>query len=129
MIAIDTNLVVRLIADDDAPQVASARHLMEQNQVFLSFGVLMECEWVLRSQYDMSRQEINNALAGFVRLAPVNLSDRAGVRWALERHADGADLADMLHLVDSGSAEQFATFDRGVAAKAGASPPLSILTL
>jgi predicted nucleic-acid-binding protein len=129
VIAIDTNVVVRLIADDDQAQVSSALHLMDRHDVFVSFGVLMESEWVLRSQYGMSRNEVNTALSAFIQLGPVNLSDRQGVRWALERHADGADLTDMLHLVDSGAAAQFASFDRNLAKQSGPNPPLPILAL
>jgi predicted nucleic-acid-binding protein len=127
--AIDTNVVIRLVTRDDAPQLAVARQLLAEGDLFVSFGVLMECEWVLRSQYRMNRQDVSQALSAFVQLVGIQLPDREGVRWALSRHGEGADLADMLHLVDSGTADGFATFDQNVIAQAGSDAPLPIITL
>ena len=52
MIAIDANVVVRLLVDDDHGQFRRARRLLAASPVFVANTVLLECEWVLRSVYD-----------------------------------------------------------------------------
>lgn len=81
---------------------------------------------VLRAAYRWPRDRVNAALAALLRLEGVTVERAAGVTWALVRHAAGADLADMLHLVAATGADGFATFDRGVSAGAGAAPPIAI---
>jgi predicted nucleic-acid-binding protein len=55
----------------------------------------------------------------------VSVPDRAGVLWACERYAKGADFADMIHLLATESAE-FLTFDRDFVRLAGNEPPCTI---
>jgi predicted nucleic-acid-binding protein len=129
VISIDTNVVIRLIVRDDMTQFRKAQIFLDTNQVFVGFCVLMECEWVLRSQYQMQRLEVNAALGAFIRLGPVHVADREGLNWAIERHADGADFADMLHLLDAGSSEGFATFDGSLQKNAGTETPLQVILI
>lgn len=51
MIAFDTCILVRFLADDDKEQADSAEVLLADNTVFLPKTVLLETEWVLRSRY------------------------------------------------------------------------------
>ena len=60
MIAFDTNLLVRLVVNDNEKQAEIAEHLLETNQVFIPCTVLLETEWVLRSIYKKPRHEISN---------------------------------------------------------------------
>jgi len=60
MIAFDTNLLVRLVVNDNEKQAEIAEHLLETNQVFIPYTVLLETEWVLRSIYKKTRHEISN---------------------------------------------------------------------
>jgi predicted nucleic-acid-binding protein len=129
VIAVDTNIVVRLIVRDDAKQLARAQTLMDENEMFVSLSVLLECEWVLRSRYQMKRNEVNGALLSFIRLAHVCIADRDGLKWALGRHATGADFADMIHLIDANTAEGFATFDTDLAKEAGPEAPMPIVLI
>jgi len=48
MVAIDTNIVVRILTNDDPPQVARARRLLQGETAWIGLAVLMETEWVLR---------------------------------------------------------------------------------
>jgi predicted nucleic-acid-binding protein len=57
----------------------------------------------------------------------VSVPDHAA--WAIDRLEAGADFADMMHIATAAGATRFVTFDRGVAKKAGATPPISIETL
>jgi predicted nucleic-acid-binding protein len=55
MIALDTNVVVRLLIRDDPAQADLAAQLVRGNQVLLTTTVLLETEWVLRSRCRVPR--------------------------------------------------------------------------
>ena len=48
MLAADTNLLVRVVTEDDAEQSPKARRILAENPIFISKTVLLETEWVLR---------------------------------------------------------------------------------
>ena len=58
MIALDTNVLIRLIIFDDPIQSGIADDLIRNNRIFISKGVLMESEWVLRYRYKFQREQI-----------------------------------------------------------------------
>jgi predicted nucleic-acid-binding protein len=61
MRAIDMNVLVRLLARDDAKQVAAAERFVEGG-VWVSHLVLMEVTWVLDSVYDLAPAAIATAI-------------------------------------------------------------------
>jgi predicted nucleic-acid-binding protein len=111
VIAIDTNVVVRIVAADDRVQLAKALRLISEHAVYVGPTVLLECEWVLKSAYMLDRPAIERSLRAFVGLANVHTYDDVGVTKALDLFAAGVDLADALHLGLTGTSEVFATFD------------------
>jgi predicted nucleic-acid-binding protein len=128
MLAVDTNVVVRYLARDDARQTAAAEELLRTEQVLLLKTVLLETEWVLRYTYGFNRELIATALRGISGLPLVGLEDGAAVAQALDWFEEGMDFADALHLASSAGAEKFATFDRRLAATArrlGAMPVIA----
>lgn len=128
MRALDTNILVRLLAKDNAEQLALARQLVGE-PCFIGPTVLLETVWVLQSGYHYADLEIVERLQPILQIDTVSVFDAQAVSWVLERFERGADFADMMHLVQSGPSSSFATFDRKLAAQAGASPPLPIETL
>lgn len=61
MIAIDTNVLVRLLVDDPNEIIQSrlARQLLiEQGSAWVSSIVLIETIWVLQSRYKLPKEEI-----------------------------------------------------------------------
>ena len=65
MIAVDTNLLVRILVDDpgQAAQVKAARALASQaKQVFIPLVVQVETVWVLESGYKLSKKAIVQVL-------------------------------------------------------------------
>lgn len=116
MLAVDTNVVVRYLARDDARQTPAAEELLRSEQVFLLKTVLLETEWVLRFSYGFDRRLIAAALRGLAGLPNIRLEDGADVAQALEWFEAGMDFADALHLASSGEATAFASFDRKLAA-------------
>lgn len=58
MLAVDTNIVVRLLVADDPVQSQIAAGLFRQHPIFIALTVLLETEWVLRSSYRFSAKAI-----------------------------------------------------------------------
>jgi predicted nucleic-acid-binding protein len=112
--AVDTNVVLRPILNDNAAQVAIARAVLSQPCLLL-VSVILEAVWVLEARSDLTRDEIVGALFAILALPDMTCHFRDEVRWSLDRYAAGADFADMLHLALSGEATAFATFDRRIA--------------
>ena len=111
MIAVDTNILVRLITRDDESQVTRAKALFEKNDIFIGKTVLLETEWVLRFCYELSRDAILNALKNTVGLPQIMVEDGLAVARALAFFEEGMDFADAMHLASGQDAGQFATFD------------------
>jgi predicted nucleic-acid-binding protein len=112
--AIDTNVVVRFLADDDEQQSARAREVLARGEVYVSSTVLLESEWVLRAGYKLPRQDVLRALDAFANLPSVRLDDPDRVGKALGWAMEGMDFADALHLAAAEGCESFVTFDRGL---------------
>lgn len=125
MKAIDTNVLIRAITRDDPRQSSIANDIIASG-VFVTSGVWIETEWVLRFSYRWPRERIAQALTAFAGLDVVHADRPDGLRWALDRYAQGADWADMIHLIDSEDVEQFATFDRALVRDAGSRSPTNI---
>ncbi|MES2058507.1 MAG: type II toxin-antitoxin system VapC family toxin [Pseudomonadota bacterium] len=126
-VALDTNVLIRLMVEDDKAQLVIARDLLSRD-CSISATVLLEVEWVLRSFYRWPREVIAESLGEIIDLPTVSVSP-TGVRWAIDRFAQGADLADMMHIASALGATAFATFDRQVGRHAGANSPVPIETL
>jgi predicted nucleic-acid-binding protein len=64
VIAVDTNVLVRIIVEDDAHQVELARaFIAAQDRVFVSRVVLLELGWVLGSRtYKLTRETIASSI-------------------------------------------------------------------
>lgn len=63
MIALDTNVLLRLLLDDDAAQSRKARHEVEAAEaageaLMLNDIVIAEAVWTLRGKYDTSKVEL-----------------------------------------------------------------------
>jgi len=118
VLAVDTNIVVRLLVNDDPRQGAIARRLFESDEIFISVTVLLESAWVLDSVYGLSRGDVAKALRALFGLANVRVEDAGNVAAALDAVEKGLDLADALHVTRAPLNAEFVTFDRELA-KAG----------
>jgi predicted nucleic-acid-binding protein len=118
MIALDTNVVLRILVTDNPAQSAKARDLLSRETVSISATVLLETAWVLRSGYQFPAAEIARFLRALLGLPQMNVAEPALVAEALRCYEAGMDFADALHLAFAGEAARFATFDKRFAAKA-----------
>ena len=112
MIAVDTNVIVRLMTEDDTSQYQKSVRLFRRHDIFISTTVLQETEWDLRYSYQFSRRDINNALLGLAGLENVYIDNPTGLMQALDWHAQGLDFSDALHLSHSAQDNTFYTFDQ-----------------
>lgn len=128
MIALDTNVVVRLLVKDDAPQVdAALRVLATAGPVFLPNTVLLETVWVLQAVYDATRADIVSALDALLPLVTPEIPNAAQlVRW----YRDGMDFADAFHLAVSAAArcDALYSFDRDFVKRAHARTSCKVLS-
>jgi len=127
--AVDTNVVARLLLSDDPQQAADAISILRE-QVWVGLTIWLELGWVLASRTSLDRATVAEALASLLAFDTVHTEDREGLAWAIARFREGADWADMVHLVACRrAAGTFATFDRGIEPAAGPTSPLPIETL
>lgn len=119
MIALDTNLLARLLLRDDARQYARVRQLLTQEQDFTApVTVMLELVWVLEVN-DCSPDDIVRGIRLLLGLSNFKPQQADALHQALQWYAQGIDFADALHLALSGAGEQMATFDKAFARKAG----------
>ena len=113
MKSVDTNILARLILVDDPVQTPVSEEIVRRG-VRVSLTVLLELGWLLGSRAGKSRAEVNLALLKLLDNEAIHVEDDAQVRAALELFRQGADLADVIHLVAARGSEAFVTFDKGV---------------
>ena len=126
MLAVDTNLIVRVLTQDDPAQASVAADVL-RGGVWIPKSVVLEVAWVLANTYGYQRLQIADALDKLLSTSSVETEDRQAVHRAIAWFRDGLDFADALHLASSSLATGLATFDRAFARRAsdlGTSPPV-----
>ena len=102
MIALDTNLLVRLLTNDDPRQAAKVEAWLRDNATpktpaYVDHVVLCELGWVLERSYGYDRAEVHAALAALLEQDHLKVESPGLVRQALMMYADGpADFSDYL---------------------------------
>lgn len=118
MLAIDTNVLVQLVARDDAGQVNAAEQFVSKG-AWISQLVLAETLWVLDCVYELSRKQIATAVQMLLNHQDLTLQDAEVVALALDhyRSRPGIDFSDCLVLEIARKAGHLpvATFDRNFA--------------
>jgi len=112
MTAVDTNVLVRIVVNDDPFQAArAAAFLRQQDRIFIAKTVLLETEWVLRNGYGLGRREVLAVLHEILAMGNAEVEDEAEVAQAMHWYERGMDFADGLHVAAAGPECSFATFD------------------
>jgi predicted nucleic-acid-binding protein len=119
MIGIDTNVLVRYIAQDDEGQSPIATELMEsltaENPGYVSLVVVVELVWVLAGCYASNRTEICQVLDNLLRTKEIVVAQADVVLRSLRRYADGkGDFADFLiaQAANEAGCDEVVTFDK-----------------
>jgi predicted nucleic-acid-binding protein len=125
MIGLDTNILVRYIAQDDIDQAARATRLIEsldtENRGFVSLVALVELHWVLRRAYKVSRDDTANIVRQLLGAKELLVQEPDAVRRALSRTTGEADFSDALiyELGEQEGCTHTATFDERAARMPG----------
>jgi len=118
MIAVDTNVLVRLLTGDEPRQEAAARSLFASGPIWIAKTVLLETGWVLRSLYGFEESAIRAAFTKLLGLKNVRAEDESSVAAALALTAQGIELADALHLRSRPPGAEFVSFDKSFVRRA-----------
>lgn len=113
-LAVDTNVILRLLVRDDARQTAIAAGELENAEaVILSLVALCEAAWVMERTYRFSRAVVAERLRNLIE-APTVECDRSEVEAGLAMLDVGGDFADgvIARLGRSKGADVFVSFDR-----------------
>ena len=112
MIALDTNLLARLLLKDDAAQYKKVKALFETRQIFTAPAtVLLELVWVLESR-DIEAAQIATGLNALLNLPTFKPERVDALRQALSSYKSGMGFADALHLALSEGQQKLMTFDK-----------------
>lgn len=111
MRAIDTNIVVRIVTNDDVNQVRQASAALAAGDIYLPLTVCLESEWVLRSGYGLLATRIADHLTDFAGLPGVQVEDPEALAQAIGWLREGMDFADAMHLASANGCEAMLSFD------------------
>jgi predicted nucleic-acid-binding protein len=118
MLAVDTNVLVRLLTRDDAEQVSAAEAFVSRG-AWVSHLVLAETFWVLDSVYELTRAQIATAIEMLLNHSELSLQDADVVTAALDhyRRRSTVEFSDCLVVEIARKAGHLpvATFDRNFA--------------
>ncbi len=118
MVAVDTNILVRLLTEDDPKQNAAARSVFAGGPIWIAKTVLLETGWVLSSHYGFDVSAIRDAFTSLLGLENVHAEDEPAVAAALALTSHGMELADALHLSSRPPGALFVSFDRSFVRRA-----------
>lgn len=112
MIALDTNLLARLMLQDDAAQFKKVKAFFETRQTFTTpVTVMLELVWVLESN-GIDPARISSGLTALLNLPNFKPERVDALHQALRSYTAGIGFADALHLALSVGAKKFMTFDK-----------------
>lgn len=118
MRAVDTNLLVRLIARDDPKQVAAAEAFIARG-AWISHVVLVETSWVLDSVYELAPGAIATGLEMLLNHRELTVQDPDVVAAAVanfrKRPKLGFSDCMVLEIARKAGHLPLGTFDRGLA--------------
>jgi predicted nucleic-acid-binding protein len=117
LLALDSNILLRYVTQDDPVQRELATELIEtglsaENPGFVSLVALLETVWALRRGYGATPEVIADVVRRLVHAPPINLAEQPAIEAALA--LDSRDLADaILHeLGRAAGCSETLTFDR-----------------
>ena len=123
MRAVDTNVLVRLVARDDEKQVVAAESFISKG-AWVSNLVLFEATWVLAAVYELTHPEIATAVEMLLHHRDLTIQDSDTVADALEhyRRRPALGFSDCLILEAARKAGHvpLGTFDRDLGKLDGA---------
>ena len=101
MIGLDTNVLLRLVLQDDESQSQAVndliRQLPEKGSGFINCITLMEFAWFLRKRLGVSRDDVSLAIGDLLEASDIEMEDERLVESALDlMRQTSAEFADIL---------------------------------
>jgi len=128
MIALDTNVLVRLVTGDDAAQARRVAARIDTGAAFfVPLTVALELEWVLRGAYSLPPDRVAATFEALLSIRNLRFADDQVITRALNQYRTGLDFADALHLEAAHNCSAMLSFDtkfRNRAGRAGLEPPV-----
>jgi len=128
MAALDTNILVRFLVEDDQAQLDAARKLIRKcvnagETLYVPVTVALELEWVLRSNFGFTKPEILRTFSQLLMTLELVFESERALELGLMQFAAGrADFSDCLHVALAACAgeEPLWTFDQAASQLEGA---------
>jgi predicted nucleic-acid-binding protein len=128
MPAVDTNVLVRYVVQDDSEQLKAAKALVarcidENQSLFVPVTVALELEWVLRSSFGFAKDDVVHVLASLFSAVELKFESERSLEVALQLFREGAaGFADCVHvaLALQAGEQPWWTFDRRASRVPGA---------
>ena len=112
MTRIDTNYIIRYLANDNEEMAAIAEEVIMYKNIYISNEVLAEVVYVLHGVYSYSREEISSVLLKLMAFDNIKTNDKPIVLKALEIYANKKlDFVDCL-LCAYATIDEILTFDK-----------------
>jgi predicted nucleic-acid-binding protein len=118
MTAVDTNVLVRLLTEDDEKRGGEARALFAAGSIWIAKTVMLETAWVLGGLYGFGDGAVCDALAKLLGLENVHVEDAQSVAAAVALTQHGVELADAMHLCSRPPGALFVSFDQSFVRRA-----------
>ena len=126
MIALETNVLVRLVIRDDDAQSDAAERVVRRSArtdeaLYVADAVLCEFTWTLQAVYKVARRDVAAALQQLLESDRFQFEDRSGVERAVQAFRDRkGGFADSLirERALAAGASAVVTFDRALRADA-----------
>ncbi len=113
-VAVDTNVLVRAVVQDDRAQArVAAKVLIDAELIAIALPCLCEFVWVLRRVYDFQPSDVGAAIRALLAAANVE-ANKPAVEAGLSMLEAGGDFADGVIAYEGSwlGAETFVSFDK-----------------
>ena len=123
MRALDTNILVRFLVQDDEKQVMIVNQLFseaEKNKesMYVTSLVVLELMWVLQASYKVEREDILTAVGELLNMPVLKFQDQSALRaFVVEAVGNNFDLSDLVigQVAQGAGCEVTLTFDKKAA--------------
>ena len=123
MNAVDTNILVRFLIQDDKAQVTRVNKLLasaeqDKEALYVPLLVVLELIWVLQSVYEVDRKDIILAISTLLQMPVLEFEKQTTLReFLISAEKFRGDLSDILisHSALTSSCKTVLTFDKKAA--------------
>ena len=123
MKALDTNVLIRFLVKDDEQQAKAVYRLFKRAELkveafFIPVPVLLETVWVLEAVYEITRQEVLDAIDELLLMPILEFEAQSAIRsFVSSAREHKKDLSDLLiaHYARYSGCDSVITFDKRAA--------------